>query len=48
MKCINNNKGNLKVLVRSLRTKKYEKFTIQGDSLPVLQREKSKEDKPRQ
>ena len=44
MKCANN-KGNLKVLVRSLRTKKYEKYTIQGDSLSVVQREKGKKDK---
>lgn len=45
MKCANKNNGNLKVLIRSLRTKKYEKFTIQGDSLSVVQREKSKKDK---
>lgn len=48
MKCSKNNKGNLKVLVRSLRTKKYEKYTIQGDSISVIQREESKKDKPRQ
>lgn len=46
MKSANKNSGNLKVLIRSLRTKKYEKYKIQGDSLPVVQGEKGKEDKP--
>lgn len=40
--------GNLKLLVRSLRTKKYEKYKIQGDSLPVIQGEKSQKNQPQQ
>lgn len=38
--------GNLNYLIRSLRTKKYEKYKIQGDSLSVIPREESKKDNP--
>ena len=48
MKSEKKEEGNLKLLIRSLRTKKYEKYKIQGDSLSVVPRETSKEDKPRQ
>lgn len=40
--------GSLKILVRNLRTKKYEKAKIQGDLFPKLFTKESEGDKSRQ
>lgn len=39
-------KGKLSVLIRNLRIKRYEKYTIQRDRISELQR-RSEEDKPK-
>ncbi len=37
MKRQNNNEGSLKILMRNLRTKKYEKYKISTDKIFLLQ-----------
>ena len=41
------NQGKLNILIRNLRTKRYEKNTVQGNSPDELRRG-GKEDKPKQ
>lgn len=42
---MNNNTGSLKILIRNLRTKKYEKVKIQGNLFPELFKPKGEKDK---
>ena len=41
---MNKEEGNLKLLIRNLRTKKYEKYKVQGDSFAIVSGEESKKD----
>lgn len=43
--CMVESNGSLKILIRNLRTKKYEKAKIQGDLFPELFAKESEGDK---
>ena len=45
MKSATINEGQLRILVRNLRTKRYEKYKVQGDTFSVVSGEEGQKDK---